>query len=113
MNSQHEYVAGSVLKRAEELERLAKTWEASAERYFRLAKTMTPGSFARAKVSAHAVECQAFADQLRDTYSDLKAFYRGVAQEHLAIAQKFALTPYHALHHLGCADRALTIAESL
>lgn len=111
MNKQQ--IVKQVLITAECRERLAKTWEASAERYFRLAETMTPGSFARAKVSAHAVECQAFADQLRDTYPDLKAFYRGVAQEHLAIAQKFALTPYHALHHLGCADRALTIAESL
>jgi len=106
-------IAAQVMRIAEDRERLAQTWEAAAQRYFNLAETMTPGSFARGKVSAHAVECQAFADQLRDTYPNVKKFYREVAQDHLAIAQKFQTNPYHALYHMDCADKAFAIAETL
>jgi len=77
MNEQQ--IAKKVQVTAECRERLAKTWEAAARRYFSLAETMTPGSFAHGKVSSHAVECQAFADELRDTYPNVKKFYHAVA----------------------------------
>lgn len=111
MNEQQ--IAKQVMITADCRERLARTWEASAARYFRLAESLPLCSFDRAKAASHAVECQAFADELRDTYPDVKKFYKEVAQDHLAIAQKFQSNPYYALHHLGCADRAFSIAELL
>lgn len=111
MNEQQ--VFNAVMIAADCRERLARTWEAATERYFRLADSLPLCSFDRAKAAAHATNCQAFADQLRDAYPNVKKFYREVAQDHLAIAQKFQLTPYHALFHMDCADKAFAIAETL
>lgn len=111
--NQQQQIAADVLLAADARERLARTWEASAQRYFRLAESLPSCSFARAKMSAHAVECQGFADALRDTYPQVKDFYLEVANDHIDIALKFRGSEYHALHHLNCADRALSIAESL
>lgn len=111
--NQQQQIAADVLLAADARERLARTWEAAAERYFRLADSLPLCSFDRAKAAAHATDCQAFADQLRDTYPNVKKFYQKIAQDHIDIALKFRSSEYHALHHLNCADRALSIAESL
>ncbi len=62
MNEQQ--VFNAVMIAADCRERLARTWEAAAERYFRLADSLPLCSFDRAKAAAHATDCQAFADQL-------------------------------------------------
>ena len=88
MNQQQ--IAADVLLAADARERLARTWEASAQRYFRLAESLPLLSFDRAKAAAHATDCQAFANELRDTYPDVKKFYQEVAQDHIEIALSFA-----------------------